>query len=300
MTSGWSNWGEDPEPPLLARQRFLLQVILTDRLLGRIIDKLEAAGLYDDSLIVVTSDHGASFTAGRHTRAMTRETYRDVLYVPILVKLPGQQTGRVDDRNAQVIDIVPTIAAVVESELPWRVDGRSLLGPPEEAPDSKRAVSTFSGAPALDDFPAAGGGEFSDLRDFMRDLRFEREAGWVALRSEWDSLLGSPIALLDSALGLDATLYGSAESEQFELERISGWIQGEVRAPEELHSQQWGIAVAIDGRIAGFARSFPDGDTPHAFSLMLPRDGVPHDPSRIEARVIGGGTAPARASIPPQ
>jgi hypothetical protein len=42
------------------------------------------------------------------------------------VKMPGQQVGRVDDRDARTIDIVPTIADSLGLTIPWHVDGRSL------------------------------------------------------------------------------------------------------------------------------------------------------------------------------
>ena len=48
--------------------------------------------------------------------------------MPLFVKLPHQQRGRVDRAAARTLDIVPTIAAAAGVRIPWRVDGRSLLG----------------------------------------------------------------------------------------------------------------------------------------------------------------------------
>src|SRR5690606_14388112 len=56
----------------------------------------------------------------------------DVAWVPLFVKEPGQQTGSVSDENTSTLDVLPTVADVLEVETPWEVDGTSLLGPPRE------------------------------------------------------------------------------------------------------------------------------------------------------------------------
>ncbi len=108
-------------------QRHLLQVGFVDRLIGRLMDRLREQEVYDDALIVVTSDHGASYLQGLPRRVLTYDNASDIALVPLFVKLPGQQAGVVSDRNAQTIDILPTIADVLSIELPFGVDGQSLL-----------------------------------------------------------------------------------------------------------------------------------------------------------------------------
>ena len=60
----FNQWSNSPLLVDQARQRLLLQVGYTDRLIGDLVRRLEAAGLYDRALVVVTADHGASFHAG--------------------------------------------------------------------------------------------------------------------------------------------------------------------------------------------------------------------------------------------
>ena len=108
-------------------QRHLLQVGFVDRLIGRLMDRLREQEVYDDALLIVTSDHGASFLQGFPRRALTYDNASDIALVPLFVKLPRQQAGVVSDRNAQTIDILPTIADVLSIELPFGVDGQSLL-----------------------------------------------------------------------------------------------------------------------------------------------------------------------------
>jgi Sulfatase len=109
-------------------QRHLLQLGYADRVLGRLIAHLRETGLYDKALLVVTADHGISFRAGEKRRPLSDANLQDIAYVPLFVKLPQQQGGRVDRAPARTIDIVPTIADATGVRIPWSVDGHSLLG----------------------------------------------------------------------------------------------------------------------------------------------------------------------------
>jgi hypothetical protein len=109
-------------------QRHLLQLGYADRVLGRLVARLRASGLYDRALVIVTADHGISFRAGEKRRPLSENNLQDIAYVPLFVKLPQQRQGREVRAPARTIDIVPTIAAATGVTIPWRVDGRSLLG----------------------------------------------------------------------------------------------------------------------------------------------------------------------------
>ena len=91
-------------------QRHLLQVGYTDRLLGRLLDRLRQAALFDRSLVVVTADHGVSFRAGLRSRGASLGTAPGVAPVPLFVKAPGQRSGRVVRTQVRTIDVLPTIA----------------------------------------------------------------------------------------------------------------------------------------------------------------------------------------------
>ena len=112
-----------------ARLRHLLQLQASDRLLGRIIDRLRELGVYDSSLVVVTADHGVAFEEGEAVRGLSAGSYEGVAWTPLFIKAPGQSQGVVDDRPVQSIDVLPTIADHLDVDLPWKLDGRSALGP---------------------------------------------------------------------------------------------------------------------------------------------------------------------------
>ena len=126
------------EQPFLVRQlyqRHLLQLGYTDRLIGRLIARLKETGLWDRALVVVTADHGVSFRVGQgDRRAVTPENVEDIAPIPLFVKAPGQDRGRIATGPVQTIDILPTIADELGVRLPWRVDGRPAGQVPADRP----------------------------------------------------------------------------------------------------------------------------------------------------------------------
>jgi hypothetical protein len=121
-------WLEEPWWATEAQRRYLLQLEYTDRLLGRLIEKLEETSVYDPALVVITADHGGSFWPGESFRKPFKtEHVEDLLSVPLFIKRPYQTEGVVSDRFAETIDILPTIADVAGVEVPWPLDGCSLF-----------------------------------------------------------------------------------------------------------------------------------------------------------------------------
>ncbi|WP_229402027.1 sulfatase-like hydrolase/transferase [Micromonospora okii] len=123
----------------LARQRHLAQLAYTDRLIGETLRTLRATGLYDAAAVVVTADHGVSFDAAAQGRGADaiRAAAGQVAWVPMFVKEPGQRAGRVDDRNWEHVDLLPTVADLAHVRVPWRVDGRSARQAPRERADKR-------------------------------------------------------------------------------------------------------------------------------------------------------------------
>jgi hypothetical protein len=138
-----SEWTNNPWYAIQGYQRHLLQVALVDRLLGDLVARLRATGVYDRALIVIAADHGAAFwpNQGQRNPELT-EHPEDILHIPLLVKRPGQIRGRVDDRTAATIDILPSIAAELKIDLDWEFDGCALDAP---ACGQRDELVSFSG-----------------------------------------------------------------------------------------------------------------------------------------------------------
>ena len=117
--------------PYLTRhneQRYLLQLGFVDRLLGRLLRRLKQTGMYDDTLIVLTADHGYAWQVGVPTRrSVSAANVHELTPVPFFVKRPGQTAGRVERAYAQTLDVAPTIASLLRVKLGYRADGRSVF-----------------------------------------------------------------------------------------------------------------------------------------------------------------------------
>jgi hypothetical protein len=137
LSPGSGFWTDDVVAVARNYQRHLLQVRYVDALLGSILDRMKAVGLYDDTLLVVTADHGASFQPGFSFRHPHRESFVDHVSVPLFIKLPQQQSSAVFRSNIETIDIVPTLAALLGSRLPWAVDGVDVFSASVESRENK-------------------------------------------------------------------------------------------------------------------------------------------------------------------
>lgn len=104
------------------------EIASVDRSFGRLVDALKARGLYDNSVIVFTSDHGEEFgehgSVGWHSHTL----YDELLRVPLLVKLPAQARARAEvKRMVRSIDIAPTILDALALDPEPAFQGRTLL-----------------------------------------------------------------------------------------------------------------------------------------------------------------------------
>ncbi len=115
------------------RNDYEMQLQFVDRELGNFLDTLKRAGLYDKSLIVVTSDHGVSWKVEAPGRVLSAANADMIFPVPLLIKLPGQTDARISNRDVQLIDLLPTIAAVAGVQVPWPVAGRDVFAPNQMA-----------------------------------------------------------------------------------------------------------------------------------------------------------------------
>jgi arylsulfatase A-like enzyme/tetratricopeptide (TPR) repeat protein len=133
----WFAWVHlfDPHAPYEApaeyragRAPYDAEVAYTDAMLGRLLDRLNAAHALDHTLIVVTADHGESL--GEHGEATHGLfAYDATLAVPLI--LSGTPLARAtSDVPVGHADILPTVADLVGVAAPPDLDGRSLVHPP--------------------------------------------------------------------------------------------------------------------------------------------------------------------------
>ncbi len=228
-------------------QRHLVQTQFADRLLGRLLDRLKAAELYERALIVVTADHGVSFRAGDRRRRPTPTNVHDVANMPLFVKLPGQTEGAIEDGVARTIDVLPTIAAELGLRLPEGVDGVPL--------------GTRGGDPATElDVPDSWeGGTTTTFGEFLRqrEARRERErsllgaAGYDPFRmGPRPDLVGRPLRG-GSAVGFSLEDPGAYDDVRVDEAILPAYIEGTVTGVADGAV----LAVTVNGRVAATTRA---------------------------------------------
>jgi Sulfatase len=281
-----SVWQGDEFLAMQAYIRYLLQVGFTDRALGLILDRLRETGAYDDSLVVVVADHGLSFEAGEPRRNVTEGNLDELAFVPLFVKLPNQERGRVQGGFARTIDVLPTIADALGARLPWRVAGRSLL---------RRR-------PPTDGVVAVMGSQGQTVERQLSQLVVERAE---ELRRQvetfgvgsWDSLYrAGPLGGLVGQR-LDDLGVGDADGLSLDLDGRAAYGAVDPKSPlvpafvtGRVHGAApgWDLAVALNGRIAATARTYDSlGET--RFAAMMPETALRAGRNDVAVLVVGDG-----------
>lgn len=253
----------------IGRERHILQTRAADTLLGKIIDKLQQSGAWNDSAVVLTADHGVSFSVGDPIRSADNANIDQLLWVPLFVKAPGQTEGAVDDRPMQTVDIVPTIADLVDAKIPWKVDGTSALGRPRNEFDRRLYQYKLAHLQPAGSLISPGGEPFTwDPAPLFAKVLARRAApagGDADIRpyriGEYGAIVGQPAAPLveDDPNGpsklytLDATVFQNVDPAA----PIAPWTQAQgslvgLKAPATL-------AFAVNGTISGIGTAKTGG-----------------------------------------
>lgn len=107
-------------------------VALLDDCVGRVIDELKKKGLYENSMIIFTSDHGEMLGAHRLFQKMCM--YEEAVRVPLAIRLPGGRNGGGHVKNpVSHIDLLPTISDYYQVSSWHQMDGRTLRNMLEHA-----------------------------------------------------------------------------------------------------------------------------------------------------------------------
>ncbi len=273
-------------PPSLAfqaRQRRLLQLGYTDRLLGKLIHRLRATGLWSDALVVVAADRGLRFRDS-NPRTPSASKLADLAFTPFFVKLPRQRRGRIVDRRVSTADILPTIADAVSIHIPWRTTGRSALS----GGSNPKAVTIGT----------VSAGYASALAQRGRSLARQT----ALLGSDWGSrffgsspyqgLVGKPIRSLRIAGTVGGVVVDPVPSAL-----LRSLPKGGPLVPSPLFGTTLGVAsgasvaVALNGRIVATTRAYKDEGQPVRVGALVPDSAF--RPGRNEARmfVVSGSAA---------
>ena len=112
------------------------EIAFADEQVGRLIRFLKDKGLYKNTIIVLSGDHGESLGEhGEKTHGFF--IYNATLHVPVIIYIPGEQSGKVVSELVSTADLMPTILRALKFDVPSQVQGRNLL---EKNKDDKKAA----------------------------------------------------------------------------------------------------------------------------------------------------------------
>ncbi len=275
-------WVDDGWAAAVNHQRYLLQLGYVDALLGRLVARLRDVDVYDDALIVVTADHGASLRPGASFRRPTRPSFADIGAVPLFVKRPGQREGGVVEANVEVIDILPTLAAELGVELPWAIDGADVLDPALVPRPAK--VMFFDGARSRVEGP----------RDILAEVAESaaRKFEWFAtgdpldiraFHGRYGELIGRPADPLRAARPSDLRVVVDTSRLLQDVDPEAAFVPVHITGavpdlPDDAPAPM--LAVALNGVVAAITRpySFPVLGRRAAWEAIV-------DPARLEPGV---------------
>jgi hypothetical protein len=256
----------------LNQQRHLVQLAYTDKVVARIIDRLKRQGLYDKSLVVMTADHGDGFTPGNSSRALGPGNAAELMWVPTMIKAPGQTKGRVDDRNWQHVDLLPTIADHVGLTIPWKVDGRSQTGPPQPDAPTTKTWYNHPGEPLHRPGPPNFAKVLRGVTDTLIRAHQHGHRGFYQYGATADWIYQPPAKL--GPIGGPPATATIRDWELFtrvdpEAPAVPTLVVGQLANPPPPEAT---MVVAVNDRVAGTSGLFPmrDGQPATSFAALVP------------------------------
>ncbi|NOZ20759.1 MAG: sulfatase-like hydrolase/transferase [Planctomycetes bacterium] len=104
------------------------EVSLVDKWIGIFFDGLKDMGLWDNSLIIHTTDHGEPFGDHGIIRKAQPYPYEELVHIPWMVRLPGGEgAGKRFDQFIETCDMMPTVLDAFGVRKPRRTHGESIL-----------------------------------------------------------------------------------------------------------------------------------------------------------------------------
>ena len=278
------DWVADDWLVAQAYQRHLMQLAFTDRILGRVIDRLRETDLYGRSLVVVTADHGMAFTSGESKRVATGETVEEIARVPLFLKLPNRTIGRIDDQPAELVDVTPTVMDLLDLHAPSRFDGASLLrDAPDPAARSMAGVDVGDGIHHARSIVARKRQLFA-FRKGSIDLYSLAPPGYEGLMGASASALAGPDASGQVTILRRRAIRDASEDD----DPLPALVKGIF---PEGYSGQGMVAVAIDDRIWAVTRTY-EAEGSIRFECMVPPRAFGTPPNQVEAFLVIGGPRP--------
>ena len=212
------------------------------------------------------------FAPNTDPRSFTPENLAAVAYTPLLIKIPGQTGGVINDENLSTTDFPNTLAALLNIGLPWETDGAAA---------GSQAVKQRGATKTTYQFTVVEGGslgraiEFDDNDEFanlMAGILSPSIPGQDPVTSLYDDLAGASLIGGNADEIWDQTVTTSAQVD--ELNRIvapgDGSLPGEIAGRVPGAPDDATVIVVVNDVVVGISPLFTSGGKDNRFLVLLP------------------------------
>ena len=213
----WPNYGkvtESPEEIAEIRANYAALVAMCDAYFGKLIDYLDKHEMWDDTALIVTTDHGLLLSEHDWWGKNLQPYYREISHIPLIIHDPRRRSaaGNRISNITQTFDLMPTILDLHEVAVPAEVRGKSALAHLDTGRSEEPEYALFSmfGGPmgisdgTYDyylyprDIQAPGLHEYTLMPTHLRSRMVPKELASAELDRSFGFTKGAPVMRIDA------------------------------------------------------------------------------------------------------
>lgn len=247
---------------------YMQQSAYTDRLILDFVEVLKNNNLFDKSLIIVTSDHGVSYSRKGVSRrkSVNEASWKNIVSVPLVIKYPYQKEEKVNTSFVTTLDISSTIMNVIGIDSPWESVGQNLKG-----------MNNNTQTQSVEFIPGYRK-HFKNINALFQEARVRKETLFsekspvhtIAVNYTENSVYAALLKtqITKSTTGAPSNLHAILEGslKRLEVSRLGTLYHGDQPANNKV------IAVVVDGKIQAICQSGKARKQDGFFAFSLPEN----------------------------
>lgn len=132
MALDWPNYArvtETEEEVRSIRAKYVALVAMCDEYLGRLLDRFDEENLWEDTVLIATSDHGFLLSEHDWWAKVKMPMYQEVSHIPLIIWHPdfADRAGERRQALTSAVDVLPTLAEIYGAGAPAEAQGQSLV-----------------------------------------------------------------------------------------------------------------------------------------------------------------------------
>lgn len=186
------------------------EIEYTDNCLNALVDGLRSRGMGDETLVVITADHGEQFFEHGHY-SHPHQLYDELIHVPLVLNGPARPTAN-HDAIVELIDVAPTLIKAADSDVPDEMTGELLdTDTPREWAISEADINpAYAGCVRAERWKYLYDGTTNEesLFDLEADSHEQTDVGndYPAVLEELSMILNEHVSSSSRVVGADADL----------------------------------------------------------------------------------------------